>query len=209
LTGGIASGKSTVAGMFRELGVPVVDADALVHELLAPGGAAVGPILDAFGEVFRAADGGIDRQRLAERVFGDQSARRELERIVHPMVEETSDQRIAALIQSSHAELVLYDAALLVETGRHETFARLIVVLVDPVTQIRRLMERDGLDADAAGARIRSQMPLAEKAEKADYVIDNSGPWHDTRRQVKHTHALLREDADARRARRPLPQRRS
>ena len=207
LTGGIATGKSTVAGMLREQGIPVIDADALVHELLDPGGAAVGPAAAAFGDEILAPDGGVDRARLARHVFDDEAQRSVLERIVHPLVQVESARRMARTIERSNSPVVIYDAALLVETGRHREFPRLIVVTCPVEQQITRLRERDGLDVDAAGARIRSQMPTAEKAAVADYVIDNSGPWTSTRAQVGSLVEQLREDAAAWRAGRPLPAR--
>ena len=197
LTGGIATGKSTVAGMLREHGIPVIDADALVHALLEPGGAAVEPVVRAFGEAVRADDGGVDRARLADRVFQDEAARRLLERIVHPLVREQSARRMIETIERQAPPVLIYDAALLVETGRHREFPRLIVVTAPPGQQLARLVDRDGLDVDAAGARIRSQRPTAEKAALADYVIDNGGPWTATRAQVAELAAKLREDAAA------------
>lgn len=208
LTGGIATGKSTVAGMLREQGVPVVDADALVHEMLAPGGIAVEAVARRFGADVRAKDGGIDRAALAAIFFADEAARHDLERIVHPLVHDDSERRLLDAAKDPAVDIVVYDAALLVESGRHDGFPRLIVVFADPMTQIERLMRRDGLDVDAAGARIRAQMPLAEKVAVADYVIDNSGAWHETRRQVTELYAMLREDAAAWRADANLPVRR-
>ncbi len=207
LTGGIATGKSSVAGMLREARVPVVDADQIVHDLLAPGGAAVEPVAERFGQAVLADDGSIDRAALGERVFGDPRERRDLERIVHPLVHDASRAALARLAARPGARIVVYDAALLVETGRHEEFDRLVVVAAGPDVQLARLIKRDGLTADAAGARIRSQHPLAAKVAHADYVIDNSGRWDETRRQVSRLVASLEEDADALRAGRPLPQR--
>ncbi len=207
LTGGIATGKSTVAGMLREQGIPVIDADALVHELLDPGGAAVGSVVAAFGDGILSADGGIDRARLARQVFEDEARRTTLEQIVHPLVQVESARRITRTIERTGSPIVIYDAALLVETGRHREFPRLLVVTCPVELQITRLMERDGLDVDAAGARIRSQMPTSEKVAVADYVIDNSGPWTRTRTQVARLVEQLREDAAAWRAEEPLPAR--
>ncbi len=205
LTGGIATGKSTVAGMFRELGAAVVDADGIVHDLLGPGGAAVPPIVATWGRGVLLPEGGIDRARLAEIVFGDDGERRRLEEIVHPMVVEESRRRITGLAMTGGVDVILYDAALLVETGRHDQFDRLVVVVADPEVQLRRLMDRDRIDADAAGARIRAQLPQDRKAAVADYVIDNSGPWHETRKRVAEVYRDLREDARLLREGKPLP----
>jgi dephospho-CoA kinase len=209
LTGGIATGKSTVAGMLREIGMPIVDADQIVHGLLAVGGAAVQPIAAAFGPEVLSADQSVDRKQLAELVFRDESARERLESIVHPMVLRESRRKLRALAESSRHDIVIYDAALLIETSRHRDFQRVIVVSVDPQTQIARLMARDQLDADRAGARIRAQMPLARKVALADYVVDNSGPWHETRKRVAQIVELLHEDVAALRAGKPLATRRA
>ncbi len=194
--------------MIRELGIPVVDADAIVHDLMAQGGSAVPSVAEAFGPSVLTAAGDVDRERLAELVFADRTQRERLERIVHPLVVEESRSRIDAVAASRDARLVVYDAALLVETGRHEEFDRLVVVSTSPDLQLRRLVERDGVTADQAGARIRAQMPLARKVAVADYVIDNSGHWQDTREQVTSVIACLEEDAELLRSGRPLPTRR-
>ncbi len=195
LTGGIATGKSTVCGMFRELGIPVVDADAIVHELLASGGDGVRPVIQCFGEAVVAWDGGIDREKLAKRVFSDDAARRQLEALIHPMVIERSQARIHAVADSEDADIVIYDAALLIETGRHESFHRLVVVTAAAETQLLRLVTRNSLSVDDAGARIRSQMPVVSKAALADYVIDNSEHWRETRKRVIEVHRMLQDDA--------------
>jgi dephospho-CoA kinase len=208
LTGGIASGKSTVAGMFRELEVPVVDADAIVHDLLGPGGRAVDPVLQLFGERVLGPEGGIDRTRLAELVFRDPDERRRLEAAVHPLVFEESLSRLEQVANETGAEFVLYDAALLVETGRHEAFQRVVVVTVPAEVQLERLMARDGIDEVHARRRLEAQMALTEKAAVADYLVDNGGSWTDTRREVRRVLALLREDAACLREGRPLPVRR-
>lgn len=208
LTGGIATGKSTVCGMFRELGLPIVDADALVHALLEPGGRAVAAVETAFGSAVLNDEGGVDRARLAQIVFADETARKQLEQIVHPLVVDESQRRLRELAASSAHEIVLYDAALLIETNRHPQFHRLIVVTTTPEVQLERLMERNRLSADEAGARVRAQLPLARKVALADYVIDNSGHWQETRRQVSEIHARLLEDARQLRAGLPLVVRR-
>lgn len=208
LTGGIGTGKSTVAGMLREAGLPVVDADAIVRRLLDAGGDAVDPVANAFGRKVIGPDGGVDRAALADLVFRDDRLRRRLEEIVHPLVVGDSLARIREWANVPGTEVVIYDAALLVETGRHRQFHRLIVVATRPEIQLQRVMARDGLAPDQAGARIRSQMPLAQKSALADYLIDNSGHWQETRRQVAAVLADLREDARLLRSGRPLPIRR-
>ncbi len=208
LTGGIACGKTSVSGMLRELGTPIIDADELVHLALSARGAAVEPIVKHFGSELKQEDGGIDRAALADRVFDDEDERRALESIVHPMVTAESRRRIEEIAREGAYEFVVYDAALLVETGRHDDFHRLIVVTTTTEIQFQRLVERSGLGADEAGARIRAQMPLAEKESVADYVIDNSRSWRETREQVADLHQRLLEDAALHAAGRPLPPRR-
>lgn len=208
LTGGIATGKSTVAGMLRELNVPVVDADTLVHGLLEPGGAAVEPVRAAFGPAVLRADGGIDRSLLGERVFRDEAARKRLEEIVHPLVFEVSQARLRELAEAGQHDIVVYDAPLLIEAGRHRDFDRLVVVSTSAEVQLQRLIERERVDADRAGARIRAQLPLARKLALADYVIDNGGHWQETRRSVAQLLEQLQEDVLALRAGRPLQRRR-
>lgn len=197
LTGGVATGKSTVDGMLREMGVPVLDADTVVHELLSPEGAAAPLVLARFGPSVATEEGGVDREALGRLVFADEEARKLLESIVHPLVLSESELKLARLAGGSGVEMVVYDAALLVETGRHRRFDRLVVVTCTRAQQLERLMQRDGLSADEAGARLRAQMPVEDKAAMADYVIDNGGAWHETRRQVEKVHRALRRDARA------------
>ncbi|MFN7965804.1 MAG: dephospho-CoA kinase [Acidobacteriota bacterium] len=208
LTGGIATGKSTVSGMLREAGLPIVDADTLVHALLEPGGLAVEPILGEFGREVQRPDGGIDRQALGTRVFADDAQRKNLEAIVHPLVVSESQRRLHELAESGAHDVVVYDAALLIETGRHRDFDRLVVVACSPELQLERLIKRDGLSVDQAGARVRAQMPLSRKLALADYVIDNSGHWQETRRLVSDLIESLQDDVQMLRAGRPLLRRR-
>ncbi len=191
LTGGIGSGKSTVARFFSdELGVPVVDADRIAREVVAPGTPGLAAVVEAFGEGILGPDGALDRAKLGEVVFADEAARRRLESILHPLIGATSMERLAGYAGEGHP-YALYEAALLVETGRHETFAALVVVAVDEATQVARVMARDGLDEAAARARLASQLPLADKAAAADYVIDNGGPLEETFAQAREVHAAL------------------
>lgn len=140
-------------------------------------------------------------------MFADSSAREQLEQIVHPLVQQESHRQICELIEQQQAQIVMYDAALLVETGRHREFDRLIVVFVPAEIQLERLIKRDQADADSAGARIRAQMPLSEKVAVADYVIDNSGHWQQTRQRVAQVHSQLQEDLQLLRAGQELPSR--
>lgn len=183
LTGGIAAGKSTVAALLRELGATVIDADALARDVVAPGSVSLGRIVAAFGPELVDAAGALDRRALARRVFGDAAARRRLEAILHPAIAAAARRAIASLARAGVRRIV-YDAALLVETGRHRALDRLIVVVADEPCRLRRLQRRDRLDAASARARLLAQGPQQEKVALADDLIDNSGTRRATRRQV-------------------------
>ena len=200
LTGGIASGKSTVDAMFGELGVHVIDADAIVHGLLAPGGAAVAPVAAAFGPAVAAPAGGIDRIALGRIVFGDATARARLESIVHPLVGEEIAASIGSLRRNPGGPIVIVDAALLVETGIDRHFDRLIVVTCREETQLERLVRDRGLTEDEALKRIRAQASSTEKAARAHYRIDNDGTFEQTRGQVEQVYRSLLEDFETERA---------
>jgi dephospho-CoA kinase len=191
LTGGIASGKTTVAAMLADLGAFVVDADELTRLVTSPGGAAYDRLVERFGRAVLDADGRIDRPRLGRVVFADAEARRDLERIVHPEVRAEADRRIAACAERHGASIAVLDAALLVETGAHHDFDRLIVTRCSRETQLRRLTERDRMSTEEARARIDAQAPLEEKLAVADYVIDTDGPLDDTRARTESVYADL------------------
>ncbi len=198
LTGGIASGKSTVARALVKLGVTVIDADAIVHELQAPGGSLLDPIRQAFGPGILDSTGALDREALGAIVFRDADAREHLERIVHPQVGAEMGRRIGAARDAGVALIVL-DIPLLFE-GRArggEGAAQMpidatILVTVCEKIQIARQMHRDGCDRDEALRRIRAQMPLEEKAHRADFVIDNSGTVEETEVQVREVFDAIR-----------------
>lgn len=183
LTGGIACGKTTVARMLTARGAIVIDADQIARDVAAPGSPGLAAVVEAFGPAVLAADGALDRAALGAAVFGDPAERARLEAILHPRIAEESMRRIAAALAAA-PPLVVYDAALLVETGRADQFRPLVVVTATPEVQRARLIERDGLDPAAAAARLAAQMPVAEKARRADHVIDNSGPLAETEAQV-------------------------
>jgi len=189
LTGGIGSGKSTVARMFADRGIPVVDADALSREAQAPGRPAHADIAAAWPAVI-AADGTVDRKRLADVVFQDSEARRRLEAIMHPRIQELGEARFDALALAGH-RLAIYEASLLVEAKRHDDFDGLIVVTVSPATQLARVLARGNLTEAQAKARIAAQLPLAEKLRVATHVIDNDGERAQTRAQVEALLASL------------------
>lgn len=184
LTGGIASGKSTVAAMLRELGAPIVDADLLAREVVEPGTPALAEIASRFGADMLDADGRLDRKRLAARVFSSDVSRAQLNAITHPRIAEASRAAMGAMAAQGHP-VALYEAALLVENRVHLGLDGLIVVAVSEDEQIARLCRRDGIDPDAARARLAAQLPLAAKVTVADWVIDNGGSTDDTRAQVE------------------------
>jgi dephospho-CoA kinase len=180
LTGGIASGKSTCLAAFVRLGAPVIDADRLARDVVAPGTAGLAAIRDRFGPTVRHADGSLDRDALGRRVFADADARRDLEAIIHPLVYAAITHWFATL----SAPLGIADIPLLYETGRAHDFDIVIVVACTPEQQLARLMARNALSEADARARIAAQWPLADKVAKADYVIDTSGTLSDTTARV-------------------------
>ncbi len=184
LTGGICSGKSTVAAMFGRLGAVVIDADRVAHELQAPGRPVYEAIVSAFGREVVGEDGRIDRRRLGAVVFADPRARARLEQILHPAIVEECERRIQQA-HASGAAVCLLDAALLIESGRHARFDMMILVDASEAVQLDRLMSRMGLSREEALQRIRSQMSREEKRRRAKFVIDNGGALEDTERQVK------------------------
>lgn len=197
LTGGIASGKSTVAEFFRRLGAAVVDADQVARDVVAPGSEGFVAVIDAFGAEMVGADGSLDRAKLGALVFDDPEARKKLNAITHPRIAAESQRRIAEE-QSSDAPYVVYEAALLVENGMAEAFRPLVVVAIAPEQQIARLMARDGSTAEQAQKRIDAQLPLEEKLALADYVIRNDGALPETEQQVRSVHeAILASLEDA------------
>jgi len=184
LTGNIASGKSAVAAMLREAGIPVLDADRISREVTAPGGRAYDAVVEAFGRGILRDDGTIDRKRLGEIVFADGSLRARLEAITHPAILEAMKEALGELAIGGHRAAVV-EATLIHESGRKGLFEAVISVTCDRETQISRLISRDGISRSQAEARIRSQMNAERKAGASDYVIDNSGTLEETRRQVE------------------------
>jgi len=190
LTGGIACGKTTVANLFNDLGIPVIDADELAREVVVPGTAGLQRIVDTFGAGVLDATGHLDRKKVGDMVFGDEKARAALNAIMHPLIGSAGASRIQAY-QDSPAPYLLYEAALLVETGSYKAFSALIVVSADESLQRLRLIARDGFTVTEANARIASQLPLATKIAVADYVVTNNGDLDATRRQVSEIHQKL------------------
>ena len=184
LTGGVATGKSTVAKMFKQCGAVVIDADELAHEVVKPGKPAWREIVNIFGKTVLNADRTINRRELGAVVFRNHTKRRRLERIIHPRVarEQTRLTKQAAR-KDSHA-VVIYDVPLLFEAGIDTRVDTTIVVTADRETQIARLKTRNDLSRAEAIRRIRSQMPLAKKIQRADYVLNGTLSRPSLRRQV-------------------------
>jgi dephospho-CoA kinase len=193
LTGGIASGKSSVAVILRELGAPVVDADVLARQVVEPGQPAYEDIVREFGNGVLAADATIDRKKLGERVFADPAARAKLNAITHPRIGAAGQAEIARHVAAG-AAIVFYEAALIVENGMHRALDGLVVVSASAEAQLARTIARDGLDEAAARARLAAQLPLADKLAAATHVIDNSGDREATRAQVVALWDALQKD---------------
>jgi len=198
LTGGVATGKSTVAEVFRRLGCVIIDADVLAREVVAPGEPAHDDIVAEFGRGILQRDGTLDRPKLGVIVFAVPEKRKRLEAITHPRIRERLARRLEELAARGFAGIVVFDAPLIIESGNATTMDRLVVVVTDEATQARRLTARDGLDAAEAERRIASQLPVAEKAKVADYVIDNSGDREATIPEVRRVHQALLADLKAR-----------
>ena len=190
MTGNIGSGKSAVAAMLREAGIPVLDADRISKEVMARGGRAYDAVVRAFGGGIVRDDGSIDRVRLGEIVFADPASRERLERITHPAILEGMKGAVAGIEREGHRVAVV-EATLIHESGRKGLFEAVISVTCDRETAISRLAARDGMSRSQAEARLRAQMDADRKAGASDYVIDNSGGVESTRRQVVSLAGML------------------
>lgn len=192
LTGGIACGKSTVSRYFAEVGVPVVDADLVAREVVAPGTVGLRRLTETFGDDILQADGTLDRVKLGAKIFMDGTQRFKLNAIMHPLIGARSAELMQQYIAAG-ADLVCYDAPTLIEAGVHERFRPLVVVVMPIELQLRRLMERDGFNEAEAKARVTAQMPMTEKAELADFVIENTGSLEDLRVRSAEVLSEVRE----------------
>jgi len=197
LTGGIASGKSTVAALLAEAGLPVLDSDTVAREVVAPGRPAWQALRQTFGSEFFAADGTLLRDRLARHVFVHPQARQRLEQVLHPFIAQEIQSRLAAWEAQGQA-LVVVEIPLLFELGLESTYDAVIVVTTAPAVQRRRLLQRDNRTEAEIQGILAAQMPLAAKAARADFLVENSGDLDDTRQQVKKIVAALRKHLDKR-----------
>jgi dephospho-CoA kinase len=197
LTGGLATGKSTVSDMLRALGCVVLDADVLAREVVEPGQPALATIAREFGADVLHPDGTLDRKRLGAIVFADPERRRRLEAITHPAIRDRYLVRLAELEAQGFDGIVVWDAPVMIESGGYKNMDRLVVVITDAATQRARAVARDGDHADVE-RKMASQMPLGDKAKLADYVIDNSGDRAATQARTREVHAALRADLERR-----------
>jgi dephospho-CoA kinase len=172
LTGGIGSGKSLVAQMFKQLGVHLIDADELAHWAVEPGQPALERIVESFGPEILNPDRTLDRVKLGRMVFDHPEKRELLNSLVHPYVFMEEERRRKEIAQKDPKAIVMFDAALLIETGSYQLMDKVILVTIDRRKQISRIMRRDGLSREEAVKRIDAQMPQSKKKRKADYIID-------------------------------------
>lgn len=208
LTGSIATGKSTVSGMLRQLGAVIVDADRIVRDLQRPGEPAWREIVEFFGEEILLPTRELDRAKLGGLVFGNEELRAALNGIVHPLVRMERDKQTEAAFQANPQAVVIWDVPLLIETGIYREVEKTIVVYVDAETQLERLLKRDELTREQAEQRMAAQMSIEDKRAYADYLIDNRGSLADTEEQVRTVWQQLCQLATERLShRRPTDQR--
>lgn len=191
LTGGIGSGKSTASRFFSDLGVHIIDADKIARAVVKPMGWCWKEIVDVFGPDILQTSGELDRRKLAGIIFADKEKKRALEDILHPCIADEVDRKIEELCAAYPDDIVMVDAALMIEVGRYKKFEKIIVVYADEETQVRRIMERDLIGRNDAFLRIAGQMPLSEKIGYADFIIDNNGAPETTKAQVERIHGEL------------------
>lgn len=192
LTGGIATGKSTVANILRRSGVPIIDCDEIAHLVSKKGRWGYKRILRAFGSGFLKEDGELDRERLGELVFNDAKSRQKLNKVTHPAVTLEIAKQLLRHLLRGHG-LVAIDMPLLFETGAYLLTWPRILVKCDPETQVKRLVERDGCSLELAQSKVAAQMPLEVKQKKSQYIINNSNTRQETEEQVVNTCSRLKK----------------
>lgn len=196
LTGSIASGKSTVAGFLREFGAHVIDWDQVARDVVEPPRPAWQAIVETFGDQVLNPDLTLDRAKLGKLVFNDAEKRKKLNRIVHPAIFDEDERLTAEVVARDPNAIVIKDAPLLIELGMQKRFEKIIVVFASEESQFKRLLGK-GLTPEDARSRIASQIPVSEKLQYADYVVENEGSLEDTRRQVEKIYAELSAAARA------------
>jgi dephospho-CoA kinase len=190
LTGGIATGKSHIRARMQALGVPTIDADTLARAAVIPGSAGLAAVVQRFGPGVLDRTGALDRAALGKIVFADAAARGDLEAIIHPQVRRATDAWFASVDAAAHPFAVA-DIPLLFEVGREKDFDVVIVAACEPETQVRRVMQRDGLSDEEARQRLAAQWPIADKVQRADFVIRTDGSYEETNRQLDAVLAAL------------------
>lgn len=197
LTGGIATGKSTVASMLRQFGAKIIDADELAREIVRPEQEAWREVVEVFGTGILRKDRTIDREKLRKIIFADKRARKRLESITHPRIRALAQERVQKLAAEG-ADIIVYEAPLLFENQVHLWLRPVILVASDSSTQRRRLRERDGLSESEIQQHLNAQMPLEEKRKVADFVVENNGDLEELRRQVQQVWDKITKTEDRR-----------
>ena len=192
LTGGIASGKSTVAEMLRQLGAVVIDTDQIAREVVQPGSPALQSLRERYGESILHDDGSLRREQLGEIVFASLAEKKWLEHLLHPLIKARADE-LAQQASEQGTAVVVFDVPLLLESGWDKNVDQVWVVHVPPAVQRQRLTLRDGFSESAVSARLAAQWPIDKKAQQADLVIDNAGTLDQTRRQVERAWQAVRQ----------------
>jgi dephospho-CoA kinase len=195
LTGGVATGKSTVSRILEGEGAALIDADQIARELVRPGTPAFLELVQAFGKNILREDGAMDRKKLAARIFSDPQQRKILNRILHPRIDEEIRRRIEEIVKRDPGAIIIIDAALLIEAGNHEKMDKVIVVTSKAEQQIQRLKDRDGLAPEEARKIFASQMPQEEKVTLADYVLRNEGSLEETEKRTREVFRELKKIA--------------
>ena len=195
LTGSIAVGKSFVTSVLGDLGCRTIDADAIAREVVAPGSPGLVSVVAAFGGTILTAEGTLDRKKLGEVVFSDEFRLKQLNSILHPLIIARQDELLRKWELEEPGGVAVVDAALMIESGGFRRFDKIIVVHCRPEVQLQRVMDRDGLSREAAEKKISSQMSQEEKLKFADYRIDTSAGFEDTRRQTEELYKQLQSIA--------------
>ncbi len=195
LTGGIASGKSTVSRFLCEAGAAMIDADQIAHDLIRQGGCAYQPVVEVFGRQILDATGEIDRKRLGQIVFADAASRARLNLLVHPPLFEVVQAKKQEIFLRDKRSVIVFDAPLLIETDAYREMDWVLLAYVDRGEQVARLIQRDGLTEDEANRRIDSQILLEDKVSLVDEVIDTRRPLVDLQKSVQETYHRLKEKA--------------
>ena len=193
LTGGVATGKSSVARLFQDCGAIVIDADVLAREAVEPGRPAWRDIVHALGKKVLQTDRALDRRTLGRIVFGNRAKLKTLSAIVHPRVAREQNRLTREIARKDPDAVIIYDAPVLIEAGAHTRVNKIIVVAADQATQIKRLCNRSHFSRAEAFRRIRSQLPLAQKVKLADYVIDGTLSFEQTKNEVQRIYAELKQ----------------